>query len=248
MTERGGVARPILVLDFDGTVCLGDAPVLGYAEQVARRLPAQQATRVRTGIEQFLAGALTIPDCEDGYQAVVALGGQDLSQAELSAAYLASRSELDAVATGPPEGLAQLLDDLRAQGTAVVLVTNAPLTGVDVWLEHHQIAGRLDAVVPDAGKPQQMAAVLTGILRQYQAGPAHLASVGDVWRNDIEPAMILGATGLFIDRFGTGRGPATHTERTVDALYPHIRQWVEQVRRTASGHHQVHPDTESSPN
>lgn len=242
------MARPILVLDFDGTVCLGDAPVLAYADQVAQRLPEAPAAAVRTGIEQFLTGALTLPDCEDGYQAVVALGGHDLPAAGLSAAYLASRSDLDAEATTPPQGLGELLDELRAQDVAVVLVTNAPLTGVDVWLSHHQIAPRLDAVVPDAGKPERMAAVLTGILRQYQAEPVHLASLGDVWRNDIEPAMALGAAGLFIDRFGSGRGPATHTGGSVEALYPHIRRWAEQVRRGEVDHQNRRPDTESSPN
>ncbi|WP_434081066.1 HAD family hydrolase [Sanguibacter sp. Z1732] len=238
--------RPVLVLDFDGTVCVGEAPVLGYAEQVAGRLPPSAGERVRTGIREFLAGSRALPDCEDGYPAVVALSGQDLSQEDLSAAYLASRAELDVDATHPPNGLTQLLDELRAAGVAAVLVTNAPLVGVDVWLARHELAERLDAVVPDAGKPTRMRAVLSGILTEFGAAPAHLASVGDVWRNDIEPAMALGAVGMYLDRFGTGLGPASRTETTFEAMYPHIRRWARDAGAVADD--RTGTDTQSSPN
>ena len=29
---------PVLLLDFDGTICIGDAPVLAYAEEACRDL------------------------------------------------------------------------------------------------------------------------------------------------------------------------------------------------------------------
>lgn len=224
--------RPILVLDFDGTVCLGDAPVLRYAEEVALRLPADRGADLRSGVQGFLAGTLSLPESEDGYYAVVELAREELPAESMSQAYLASRAALEADDTYPPDGLGEFLDEMRDEGAVVVLVTNAPLVGVDVWLTTHGLAQRLDAVVPDAGKPARMAAVLRGILQNYDAQPHHLASVGDVWANDIEPAISMGGAGMYIDRFGSGRGPATVTAKSFPGLYPQIRQWVRAVRGT----------------
>ena len=209
--------------------------MLRYAEEVAQRLPAARGHDLRSGVQGFLAGTVSLPDSEDGYFAVVELAGGELDSESMSAAYLASRAALEAHDTYPPEGLGAFLDEVRGQGTVVVLVTNAPLAGVDVWLSRHDLAERLDAVIPDAGKPGRMPAVLRGILQHYDARPEQLASVGDVWRNDIEPALSMGAGGMYIDRFGSGRGPATATAASFPGLYPQIRTWVRSVRDGLSG-------------
>ncbi len=231
----GTLTPAVLVLDFDGTVCVGDAPILAYAEQVAARLPHGCRAGFRRAVEQFLAGESALPGVEDGYQAVVHLVGDGLDEASLSAAYLASRQDLDHRATHPPDGLTAFLDEVRAQGAAVVLVTNAPLVGVDTWLSAHRVIDHLDAVIPDAGKPARMPEVLTGIMRQYRCEPGQVASVGDVWRNDIEPALDLGAAGMYIDRYGAGHGSATATARTFPGLYPRIRSWLQQVLTDVGG-------------
>lgn len=221
------MSAPILVLDFDGTVCLGDDPVQFYAEEVAERLGPDLGARLLSGISAFLQGTEMVATAEDGYQATKALAGNDLSRDELRAAYRASRTRLDAGEgqTWTPPGLGNFLDELRAEGVRVVLVTNAPLLGVGTWLTTHELIDRLDAVITDAGKPTRMTGVLSGILAEHRADAQVLASVGDVWRNDIEPAISLGASGMYIDRFGFGR-PATHTAGSFEALYPAIRQWA----------------------
>jgi len=233
LAERVTTARPVVVLDFDGTVCVGDAPILAYADEVAARLPHGRRAEFREAVEQFLGGKSTLPGVEDGYQAVVHLVGEQLDSESLSAAYLASRERLDPQATHPPEGLGDFLDEIRGRGAAVVLVTNAPLVGVDTWLSTHQMLQHLDAVIPDAGKPARMGEVLGGILAEYRCSPAELASVGDVWRNDIEPAIAIGAAGMYIDRYGAGHGPATAAARSFPELYPDIREWLEGTRSGA---------------
>ncbi len=242
--------HPVIVLDFDGTVCLGDDPVRFYGEGVAARLQAADGERLLSRLEEFLSGDLQLPGCEDGYHAVVALAEEasrasessEIDDDERRLAYRESRARLDAGEgqTEPPAGLAEFLTEMRGAGATVVLVTNAPLLGVGSWLSTHGLAEHLDAVIPDAGKPARMLGVLTGIMARYGVPEQSLVSVGDVWRNDIEPAMELGAAGLFINRFGADPGPSTASAPSMVELYPAIRSWVAEV--------QGQVETQSSPN
>lgn len=220
--------RSALVLDFDGTVCLGDDPVRFYAEEAAAHLDAPLRDPMLATVDSFLAGETRLPGCEDGYHAVAALAGEHLDRETLSQAYRASRARLDAGEgdTYAPHGLGDFLDEARGLGAAVVLVTNAPLLGVESWLVRRDLAGRLEAVVPEAGKPVGMPAVLSGVLAQYGLPAERLASVGDVWRNDVDPALALGAAGIHIDRFGAEPGPATARAGSFVDLFGVIREWL----------------------
>lgn len=102
------------------------------------------------------------------------------------------------------------------------------MTGATGWLTDVGITDRLDGIIADAGKPARMAAHLTALLDQAGASgqPGYLASVGDVWINDIGPALDIGARGFHIDRFGLGRGPSTAQARSIEELYPALREWV----------------------
>ncbi|WP_123815302.1 HAD family hydrolase [Myceligenerans xiligouense] len=230
-----------LVLDFDGTVCVGDGPVLLYAEEVARRTGLD----IRDGVAHFLrTGRLPRDDTptpatthapEDGYQAVVALayaaarrGGSPLLDGTLlHAAYLASRARFadDGAGTSPPEGLHAFLDRMRASRTRVVLVTNSPLTGVADWLERHGTGSLVDDVVPDAGKPAAMSAILRALLSGTGAVPDTLVSVGDVHANDIAPALAIGACGAHIDRWASRPGRATWSAPAFDGLFEPLVAW-----------------------
>jgi FMN phosphatase YigB (HAD superfamily) len=225
---------PVLVLDFDGTLCLGDDPVLLYAEEVAALLPDDDAERLLAGLAEFLAGRLRLPDVEDGYHAIWALTADaGLAREQLGRAYYASRERMEAGegSVHAPDGVVELLDDVRAAGVRTVLVTNAPATGAVGWLDSVGLGARLDAVVPDAGKPGRMAEHLTTMLVEAGAAehPHLLASVGDVWKNDVEPAERLGARGFHIDRFGADPGPATARAATFGELYPAVRAWAADV-------------------
>lgn len=234
MTDR---PTPTLVLDFDGTLCLGDDPIHLFADELSALVEDQEvARRIRHRLEDFLAGRERIEDAEDGYHALFYLGAPlALPQEDVAAAYLRSRERMEAGegSVHAPEGIVELLDHVRALGARVVLVTNAPAVGAVSWLATVGVAERLDEVIPDAGKPQRMSEHLRGLLLRSGATetPGYLASVGDVWANDVEPAIALGARGFHIDRYGSGRTPTTASATTFQGLYPAIRAWAQDPGR-----------------
>ena len=223
--------RPTLVLDFDGTLCLGDDPIHLFADELASLVDDDGAASVRTELAAFLSGERHIEGAEDGYHALYYLGRPfALDDDAVAAAYYRSRERMAAGegSIHAPEGIVELLDEVRAVGVRVVLVTNAPVTGATSWLESVGVAQRLDAVVADAGKPGRMADHLRTLLAESGTteSPQQLLSVGDVWVNDIEPAMAIGARGFYIDRYSSGRGPSSESAPTIGELYPAIRAWA----------------------
>ncbi|WP_159622140.1 HAD family hydrolase [Ruania rhizosphaerae] len=221
-------SRPsaVLVLDFDGTLCIGDDPVLFYAEEIQRRHNAARGLVDQT--REFFARVRDVPDAPDGYHAVATLAtAAGVPTSVLGEGYLASRRRLDdgEGETNPPDGVAELLTQVRHHGVQVVLVTNAPAVGAQSWIERQGLGSLIDRLWPDAGKP----AAMPGILEELAAGlagPGRLASVGDVWINDVEPAVRRGSAGFFIDRFGRGDGPCTAAAPTFEELAPAIASWA----------------------
>ena len=51
------MSEGLLILDFDGTLCLGDAPVIAYATEVARSLGHPERS-IQEPLEAFLGGVL----------------------------------------------------------------------------------------------------------------------------------------------------------------------------------------------
>lgn len=207
--------RRIVVLDFDGTVAVGDEPVLAYFRGVAGGDADEVLARwVRTGEGH-----------RDGYSLVADwAAAHDIAEPVRSAAYAAGRAALHsgAAQVTAPEGLA---DPLRRRPADVrcVLVTNAPVDGIEPVLSRLGLEGLLDDLIGDAGKPGGMPAVLDRLLLGLP--PAALLSVGDVWRNDLEPAAAIGAATAFVDRFERGEGEPTFRAPTLEALLPDIERW-----------------------
>jgi FMN phosphatase YigB (HAD superfamily) len=177
--------------------------------------------------DEFARWAHTGHGHRDGYALVADWAARhEVAEATRSAAYAASRAALHAgdAAVTAPEGLAGLLRD-RPADVRCVLVTNAPVGGIDPVLERLGVGGLLDAVLGDARKPLGMPAVLDRLLTEHALTPDRLLSVGDVWHNDLEPAAAIGAATAFVDRFGRGEGSPTFRARTVEALLPAIERW-----------------------
>ncbi|MER3394467.1 MAG: hypothetical protein RIA38_05840, partial [Microcella pacifica] len=65
------MSEGLLILDFDGTLCLGDAPVIAYATEVARSLGHPERS-IQEPLEAFLGGVSDGPfaGSADGYGAV----------------------------------------------------------------------------------------------------------------------------------------------------------------------------------
>lgn len=225
---------PVLLLDFDGTLCTGDAPVLAYAEEASRDLSPTRAADLATTLRAFLDGRLGAR-WEDGYDAVHALATPVLSEDQLNAAYARSRARLaeGTLPVATPPHLHDFLATLAPHARRI-LVTNAPLHGVAHTLTRLGLDPVLDGVVPDAGKPGGWTRVLPQILGD--APTRGSVSVGDVYRNDIAPLIPTGIETAFIDRFGTAGLPAapTWTAPTFPDLYPALSRWF--IPQPTEGH------------
>jgi FMN phosphatase YigB (HAD superfamily) len=207
----------ILLFDFDGTIALGDGPVLAYAQQVADALGDQDG--FVDGIRAQLASA--DEESLDGYDAVRrAAEERGADAALLSTAYLASRAQL-ATADAPieaPEGLAAFLADADAER---VLVTNAPAIRIAEALDALGLAGLFDRVVTDARKPAGLEAVLADL----PAG-ARVLSVGDIWHNDLAPAHARGHATALIGGFPDPHATPTFRAAEFSTLVPQLEAWL----------------------
>lgn len=223
--SRNGAPTGVLVLDFDGTVCLGDGPVRAYANAVLPHLDARLAAQVSGGLLGYLADRPGAGDYADGYDAIAQLAGPHVTAEILGAAYADSRSLLagGGLDIRAPAGLAALLDRLRP-AVRVVLMTNAPHTGLPESLATLGLTAGIDEIIASAGKPAGSPAILRRLLGG--ADPRTLLSVGDLWVNDIAPALELGCATAFIDRDGRDESPADVRGRTMPELYPAIEAWA----------------------
>lgn len=221
-----------LVFDFDGTVSLGDGPVLRYAHHVAETLPGDDArTRFAAAVAAGLRDIGRPHGAIDGYALVQGLAARhEVPERLLSAAFLASRAELG----GPhapvvaPAGLGCFLRGL--EGRAIrVLVTNSPAVRIPEALAALGIAGAFDEVVTGAGKPAGMGAVLDRLDPGSAAGPpaARLLSVGDLWVNDLEPAHARGFRTALVGPAASADDRPTYRAATVAGLYADIRAWLD---------------------
>ncbi|GAA5191250.1 HAD family hydrolase [Rugosimonospora acidiphila] len=226
MTDSAGV----LVVDLDGTLYRGDAPVLAYAAHAMAGLADADASGFRTELDGYLSGAGSTLDAIDGWGAVAQLAERyGVAAAVLDRAFLHSRTTLadGTSVVAVPDGFAALLAELRPR-YRLVLATNSPADGLSDLLRRIGMAGAFDRVVSSTGKPAGLRALLPRLLAEigHTDAPWHAFSVGDHWRNDIEPALDSGAMTGYIDRFGRADGPAHVTAATLTELLPAIREWA----------------------
>ncbi|WP_051172025.1 HAD family hydrolase [Microbacterium indicum] len=177
-----------IIFDFDGTVAVGNGPVLAYARQIARTAGERYLAEVTEALEAFDAGSA--PSYRDGYDVVGALAERAGVDAETrQEAYLASRAELGTAEApvDPAPGLAELLARIPAE-TRVILATNSPDIGVTQVLDSWGLRDRFDEVLHDMGKPAGLGPLVE---RALADGP--VLSVGDIVENDLAPAAALGA-------------------------------------------------------
>jgi FMN phosphatase YigB (HAD superfamily) len=234
--------KPLLVVDFDGTVYRDDAPVRFYAERAAATLPGPARARMLELFEAYLgggvaaaAGAADEAEAEalrgsvDAWGATMALGAlYGVTPAALSEAFLASRKFMltEECPVFAVPALVQAFQELR--GTVrVVLATNSPAEGLAPLLDRLGVTGLFDAVLSGADKPRGLRRWIAEQLRERPAG--ELFSVGDHYFNEIEPAMAVGAHAGYIDRFGRRDGPATVTAAVVEDVLPGIAAWARSV-------------------
>jgi FMN phosphatase YigB (HAD superfamily) len=240
--------RPVVVFDFDGTVCIGDEPVRAYATAVLARSEATPAAvaEVTEALESFLSGRDGAGDFLDGYAAVAALTAPFATPEQQEDAYQSTRRDLadGGIFVMAPAGLAALLHELAPLAERI-LVTNAPETGIASTLDTIGLGGCFDRVFTSAGKPSGWAAILPELTTAAGRPAEQVLSIGDIWANDLAEPFAAGAAVFLIDRFGAASasasaptlapvgpaGPATETPHaaaaTIEQLYPAIRAWAQ---------------------
>ncbi|MCM3779935.1 HAD family hydrolase [Microbacterium hydrocarbonoxydans] len=209
----------ILLFDFDGTIALGDGPVLAYAQQVSAALGGDD------GFVDGIRSALAHADGAslDGYDAVRRAAEERGADARLlSEAYLASRRQL---ATGEapiaaPDGLVEFLTETSAEAERV-LVTNAPPIRIAEALDALGLAGLFDRIVTNARKPAGLDAVLADL-----PADARVLSIGDIWHNDLAPAHARGHATALIGGFADPAASPTYRAAVFAELIPQLRDWL----------------------
>lgn len=237
------MSPPLLVVDFDGTVCRGDAPVRYYAAVIADSMAPPDAREFLDAIERYLVqgpaaaaastdtvAAAALREAADSWGAVLSLAarGYAVSAAVIGQAFARCREWMldPACAVEPVTPLLDTLAGLRGD-TRIVLVTNSPRDSMLPLLRRLGILDAFDDIVADAGKPDGLRRYLQRSLGPgLRARPWRLFSIGDHYRNDIEPAVELGAGAAYIDRFGRADGPATARAERVEDLLPVLRAWA----------------------
>jgi len=209
--------RPVLIFDFDGTVAVGDGPLLAYARAVAAHAASADAFVARVAAHL----ASPTPDVIDGYDAVRRLAEAEAIPADaLSTAYRASRAHLG-TADAPIATAAGLVAFLEEVDAERLLVTNAPATRLDEALAGLGLAGLFDRVVTDAAKPVGLELLLDTL----GAGTRVLA-IGDVWRNDLAPAHARGHATALVAAYPDPAAHPTFRADTLDELLPTLADWV----------------------
>jgi FMN phosphatase YigB (HAD superfamily) len=232
VTNGADTSRPLLVLDFDGTVCIGDAPVWAYADALIAELgqnepdvSAQLGAQLRAGLSAFFDGTSGATPYTDGYEAVASLAADIATPEALQRAYATSRQHLMAgtLEVSTPPGFLGFLQGL-SDTIDTLLVTNAPLVGVTETVDALGLEEVIDQIVSDAGKPEGWTTLLPPIVGNRT--PERVMVVGDMWKNDIAVPLQFGCATALVDRFGSHQGPAHTIGRTLDELYPDIQNWA----------------------
>ena len=238
---------PLLIVDFDGTVCRGDGPVRYYAARIAEAMPPDDARDFLGATERYLSDgpaaaaaatdtveAAALREAHDSWGAVLYLAGRRYAVPGpvIEKAFAQCRDWMiePACEVGLVGPLMDTLADVR-RDAEVVLVTNSPRDSMLPLLGRLGIAGAFDDIVAGAAKPDGLRRLLQRRLGpDLRARPWRLCSVGDHYRNDIEPAAEIGAAACYIDRFGRADGPATARARRAEDLLPVLRAWAADPR------------------
>jgi FMN phosphatase YigB (HAD superfamily) len=238
----------VLLFDFDGTVSLGDEPVIAYARHldeeagsavdlitrvVSRWLGADgrldDAIEGLTDADPVFLGLHVVDGAIDGYaaaQRLAALVG--VTPDSIDAAYRASREDLadGLISTHAPEGFASFLAAFPAS-VHRVLVSNSPENGLREQLDKLELARSFDEIVTSANKPAGLTAIAERILAEKNVTADRLLSVGDIWVNDLAPVAVLGSATALIDRMPVPAAAAPSVRAPhIEDLYPWLLEWA----------------------
>ena len=200
-----------LVLDLDGTLYRGDAPLLAYAEAMADRAGPARGDALVAKARAFLADPLDFAPYRDPWAVMGAFGGEaGLSWPRRDDAFLDVRNAVirGEIPIDRTQGLEAFIAGLDRRVRIAVLTNSEEESARRLlgFLGLASLAAHTHGVV---GKPKGFAAAARRSL--IGLSPAQAVSVGDNHTNDIEPARALGLGTLHVRWPGARGGLAEHT-------------------------------------
>lgn len=200
-----------LVLDLDGTLYRGDAPLLAYAEAMAVRAGSARGETLMAKARAFLADPLDFSPYRDPWATMGAFGGEaGLSWPRRDEAFLEVREAVmqGGIPIDRTPGLEAFIDGLDRR-VRVVVLTNSDEESARRLLAFLGLGALAPYTHGVVGKPKGFAAAVRRSLGGV--APGHGVSVGDNHTNDIEPARALGLATLHVRWPGAYGGLADHT-------------------------------------
>jgi FMN phosphatase YigB (HAD superfamily) len=222
--------RALLLFDFDGTLYRGDAPFRFYAECIARHMVEPDRAGYLARVERHLQGEDGVV-AADNWEAVVKLAAIDDPDL-LNGAFLETRTFMMS-ADCPlevPEGLVEVLEGAKGRVLRAV-ASNSPEAAAIPLLKKLGLLHHFDAIRHSAAKPVGLTVFADQLIATHGLSPALVMSVGDHYRNDIEPARARGWVTVHISPRGYHPGPAAHQGRRLEDVLPAIQAWVDEVSR-----------------
>lgn len=227
-------AGPVVIFDFDGTVCLGAGSIQAYADAALDGLTPEQKAAALDAVRNHRD-----PRWQDDFAAVSAVAREaGIGDEQLSAAYLISRAGLaeGTVPISAPPGLPEFLRQLP---THKVLVTNSPLLGIVESLDRLGMGGAFDQIVTEGGKPAAWPVLMQDLLPigpddepHPVPGAERILSIGDHWANEIGPLRDWGCRTAYIGPDDPER-PCDWVADTFPELYAPILGWARHCREAA---------------
>lgn len=200
-----------LILDLDGTLYRGDAPLLAYADAMAAMAgpPLGDALSIRA--RAFLADPAAFAPYRDPWATISAFGGDaGLDWPRRDLAFVGVRQAIcrGEIAIEVPSGLGAFLSGLDRR-VRVAVLTNSDEASALHLLRFLGLGDLSRATRGMVHKPKGFA----GAVRPFVTGlrAAQAVSVGDNQTNDIEPAKALGFATVHVRAPGALGGVADHT-------------------------------------
>lgn len=227
-------AGPVVIFDFDGTVCLGAGSIQAYANAALAGLAPERKAAALDAVRTHRD-----PSWQDDFAAVFAVAKEaGISDGQISAAYLTSRAGLvdGTVPISVPPGF---LDFLRQLPAHKVLVTNSPSVGIVESLGRLGLGSAFDQIVTDGGKPAAWPVLLRDLLKinpddepHPVPGAERILSIGDHWVNEIAPLCAWGCRTAYIGPDDPQR-PSDWVANTFQDLYAPVLGWARRQRAAA---------------
>lgn len=205
----------LILFDFDGTLYDSEEHFDHYLRYIGERFPDKRDlmtadyAAVRAGQSTLTVGSHVQTDegtfyIGDYWWIIHAIGhAHGASTEDLEASFLETRAYM---MTHPEEtrliaGLADWLTATHQAGSPICcLATNSPAQDSSDILEALGVRHLFADITYAADKPRRTQDILRRLSATFGVQPERILSIGDHYFNDVEPALRLGADGLFINR------------------------------------------------